>query len=113
LNCNNVAEQCKFDACGTVVPNTATASATADEIKMDNFTGAERARCVFWFEETKSARQVQRKFRAQYRKEPPSGPTIYSWHKNFVETGCSVRHTKPPTRSRVSNATAEKRKSIS
>jgi hypothetical protein len=43
---------------------------------MATFTGAERARCVFWFEETKSATQVQRKFRTQYRKEPPSRPTI-------------------------------------
>ena len=33
-----------------VVPNTATASAPAFEIKMATFTGAERARCVFWFE---------------------------------------------------------------
>ena len=44
-----------FYAHGTVVPNTATASAPAFEIKMATFTGAERALCVFWFEETKSA----------------------------------------------------------
>jgi hypothetical protein len=37
----------------------------------------------------KSATQVQRKCRTQYRKEPPNRPTIYSCHKNFVETGCS------------------------
>ena len=55
-----------FHARGTVVPNTATASAPAFEIKMATFTGAERARCVFWFEETKSATQVQRKFRTTY-----------------------------------------------
>jgi hypothetical protein len=40
---------------GTVVPNTATTSASAVEINMATFTGAERARCVFRFEETKSA----------------------------------------------------------
>jgi hypothetical protein len=34
------------------------------------------ANCVFWFQETKSATQVQRKFRTQYLKEPPSRPTI-------------------------------------
>ena len=45
---------------------------------MATFTGAERARCVFWFEETKSATQVQRNFRTKYRKEPPSRPTLYS-----------------------------------
>jgi hypothetical protein len=30
-------------------------SALAVEIKMATFTGSERARCVFWFKETKSA----------------------------------------------------------
>jgi hypothetical protein len=94
LNCHNVAKHCKLDACGNVVLNTATASAPAVEIKMATFTGAVCARCVFWFEDTKPATQVQRKFRIQYRKEPPSRPAIYSWHKNFVETGCSVRHAK-------------------
>ncbi|PNF27089.1 hypothetical protein B7P43_G08552 [Cryptotermes secundus] len=74
---------------------------------MATFTGAERVRCVFWFEETKSATQVQRKFRTQYRKEPPSRPTIYSWHKNFIQTGFSVRHAKSPGRPRVSDATVE------
>ncbi|PNF20647.1 hypothetical protein B7P43_G03034 [Cryptotermes secundus] len=74
---------------------------------MATFTGAERARCVFWFEETKSVTQVRRKFRTQYHKEPPSRPTVYSWHKNFVQTGCSVRLAKPPGRTRVSDATVE------
>jgi hypothetical protein len=62
---------------------------------------------VFWYEETKSATQVQRKFRTQYHKETPSRPTIYSWHKNFVETGCSVRHAKSHSRPCVSYATVE------
>jgi transposase len=74
---------------------------------MATFTCVEHVRYVFWFEETTSATQVQRKFRTQYRKEPPSRPTIYSWHKNFVETGCSVRHAKSPGRPRVSDATVE------
>jgi hypothetical protein len=47
-------------------------------------------RCVFRFEETKSAAEVQKIFRTRYRKEPPSRLAVYSWHKNFVETGCSV-----------------------
>ena len=102
-----------FHARGTVVPNTmdqpntATASAPAFEIKMDTFTGAERARCVFWFEETKCATQVQRKFCTKYCKEPPSRPTIYSWHTNFVQTRCSVCHAKSPGRPCVSDATVE------
>jgi hypothetical protein len=65
LNCHNVAKHTEFDARGTVVPNTATASAPAIEIKMAIFTGAERACCVFWFEVTKSATQFKRKFRTQ------------------------------------------------
>jgi hypothetical protein len=48
-----VAKHRKFDARGTEVLNTATAIAPAVEIKMATFTRAERARCVFWFEETK------------------------------------------------------------
>jgi hypothetical protein len=54
LNCHNVAKHCKFDACGTVVPSTATASTPTVEI-MATFTGVERACCVLWFKETKSA----------------------------------------------------------
>jgi hypothetical protein len=103
LNCHNVAKHCKFDARGTVAPSTAAASAPAVEIKMATFTGAKRARCVFWFEDTKSATQVQRKFRTNYR----SGPTSYSWHKNFVETGCSVHHARSPGCPCVSDATVK------
>jgi hypothetical protein len=75
---HNIEKHCKFDARGTVVPNTATASAPAVQIKLATFTCAESARCVFWFEETKSdATQVRRKFRTQYLKEPPSRLTVY------------------------------------
>ncbi|KAG8264715.1 hypothetical protein J6590_004732 [Homalodisca vitripennis] len=54
---------------------------------MAAFTGPERASCVFWFEESKSATTVQRNFRTKYAKDPPSRPTIYEWHSCFVETG--------------------------
>jgi hypothetical protein len=54
LNCHNVVKLCKFGAHCTVVPNTATASASAVEIKMATFTGAEHAHCVFSFRNTKS-----------------------------------------------------------
>jgi hypothetical protein len=107
LNCQYVAKHCKFDARGTLVPNTSTASAPAVEIKMDVYVGAERARCVFWFEQTKSATEVQSKFRTQYHKEPPSMPTIYSWYNNFIETGCSVPHAKSPGRTCVREATVQ------
>ncbi|PNF38889.1 hypothetical protein B7P43_G09910 [Cryptotermes secundus] len=72
---------------------------------MATFTGAEPARCVFWFEETKFAKF--KKIRTQYRKEPSSRSTIYFWQKNFVQTGCSVPHAKPPSRPRVSDAIVE------
>jgi hypothetical protein len=65
LNCHNAAKYYMFHARGTVVRNTATASAPAVEIKMATFPGAERPRCVFWYKETKSTTQVQRKFRTQ------------------------------------------------
>jgi hypothetical protein len=86
LNCHNVAKHSKFDARGTEVPNTTTVSAPTVEIKTATFIGAG----VFWFEETTSATQVQRKFCTQYHKEPPNRPTIYSWHDNFVEPRCSA-----------------------
>jgi hypothetical protein len=60
---------------------------------------------VFWFEETKSATQVERKVRSQSRKDPSSRPTIYWWDKNFVETRYSVSHTKSPGRPCVSDTT--------
>lgn len=74
---------------------------------MATFTDAECARCVLLFHETNSALSVQRRFHMEYGKDPPSRPTIYSWHKNFVETGCSVRHEKSPGRPQVSDAVVE------
>jgi hypothetical protein len=103
LNSHDVAKHCKLYSRGTVVPNNATTSAPAVEIKMATFSCAKLARCMFWFEETKPATQVQRKFRTQYRKKPPSRPTIYSWQKSFVETGCSKHHAKSPGRPCVSD----------
>ncbi|PSN29804.1 hypothetical protein C0J52_27586 [Blattella germanica] len=50
---------------------------------MTAFTGAESPYCVFLFLETQSATIVQRRFRTQHGKDPPSRPTIYSWHQTF------------------------------
>ncbi|XP_046658923.1 uncharacterized protein LOC124353121 [Homalodisca vitripennis] len=72
---------------------------------MATFTGAERARCVLLFHE--SATSIQCRFRTEYRRDPPSRPYIYSWHKNFVEIGCCVRHEESPGRPQVSDATVE------
>jgi hypothetical protein len=106
LNRHIVAKYCKFDARGTVVPNTVTSAPTV-EIKMVIFTGSERARCVFWSKETKSVTHTQRKFCNQYHKKPPCRPTIYTWHNDFVEKGSSVLHAKLPSRQCVSDATVE------
>jgi hypothetical protein len=43
---HNVAKHCKFDARGTVVPSTATASDPTFEIEIATFTSAKRTRCV-------------------------------------------------------------------
>lgn len=74
---------------------------------MAAFTGPERASCVFWFEESKSATTVQRNFRTKYAKNPPCRPTIYEWHKCFVETGCSVKHKKSSGRPSTSDEVVE------
>jgi hypothetical protein len=46
-------------------------------------------------------------FPTPYRKDSPSRPTIYSWHKNLVQTGCSVHHAKSRGRPCASDATVE------
>ncbi|XP_046681621.1 LOW QUALITY PROTEIN: protein ZBED8-like [Homalodisca vitripennis] len=97
----------KFDSHSAVVPSSATASASFVRTKMATFTGAERACCVLFFHETNSATSVQRRFRTEYGRVLPSRPSIYSWHKNFVETGCCVRHEKSPCRPQVIDATVE------
>ena len=53
--------------------------------KMD--TSQEKKQCVSWFIETKSDVQTQRKYRTKYGIDPPSRPSIYRWHKKFIETG--------------------------
>ncbi|KAG8317952.1 hypothetical protein J6590_013087 [Homalodisca vitripennis] len=93
----------KFDSRSAVVPSSATASASFVCNKMATFTGAERARCVLLFHKTNSATSVQRRFHTEYG----SRPSIYSWHKNFVETGGCVRHEKSPGYPQVSDATVE------
>ena len=37
---------------------------------------------------SKSVVTVQRAFRAQYAKDPPTDKTIRAWYKQFTETGC-------------------------
>jgi 3-deoxy-D-manno-octulosonic-acid transferase len=62
--------------------------------KMANFISVERDRCVFRFQETKSAARIQGKFHTQYHEDAPNRPYVYLLHVNFCETGCCVRHAK-------------------
>ena len=55
----------------------------------------ERIWTAFWFEETKSPIEVQRRFRARFgrNKDPPSRNNILRWHENLFEHG-NVYHRK-------------------
>ena len=50
-------------------------------------TPQEKTQCISWFIETKSNVQTQRKYSTKYGRDPLSRPSIYRWHKKFVETG--------------------------
>jgi hypothetical protein len=109
LNCHSVAKHYKFDARGTVVPNTAIASASAVEIKM---AISQVQSMLILVQRNEVCYTIQRKFCIQYHKERSSRPIIYSLHKNFVETECSMRHVKSPSRQCVSDATVEQCKAL-
>ena len=48
----------------------------------------EKSFCVLEYHTSKSVVTVQRAFRAEYAKEPPTDKTIRAWYKEFTETGC-------------------------
>ena len=50
-------------------------------------TPQEKTQCVFRFIETKLDAQTQQKYKTKYGRDPQSRPSIYQWHKKFVETG--------------------------
>lgn len=60
-------------------------------------TPQQKAKCVLWFNESKSATQVQRTFRNVYHQDPPTRQSIYRWMKQFKDTG-SVAKKKSPGR---------------
>jgi hypothetical protein len=63
LNSHNIANNCKFGVHGSVVPqNHHRERSRSWNLKMAAFTGADRARFVFWIEEIKSTTQVQKIF---------------------------------------------------
>ena len=51
--------------------------------------------CVFEYHTSKSVVTVQRAFRAQYAKDPPTDNTICAWYKQFTETGCLCKQKAP------------------
>jgi hypothetical protein len=58
-------------------------------------SGCEKAFCILRFNEAKSATAVQRTFRTEFHKDPPSRNAIYSWYTRFETTG-HVCKGKPP-----------------
>lgn len=67
----------RFRPFSVVEPHATTASTPVVESKMATFTDVEQAQCVLWFQEMKSATQVQRNFHTQYAKIPPSRSSVY------------------------------------
>ncbi len=54
---------------------------------------SDRAKIAAWYEWTKSVIVVQRKFRTEMKREPPSADTIRKWHKALMEKA-SVQDVK-------------------
>jgi hypothetical protein len=74
---------------------------------MANFTGAERARCVFLVQKNCICYTSSEKISQEYQKNPSGRPSVYLEHKNFCEAGCSVRHTKKTGRPSMGIETVE------
>jgi transposase-like protein len=67
-------------------------------------TVREKAMCVLRFFETKSVIKIQRRYRTQCRKDPPTNNDIRRWLKQFQENG-SVPHRKIEERANYSQKT--------
>ena len=70
------------------------------------FSGAEKAFCVLQFAKSKSIVMVQRRFRTQYHKDPPTDKPIHTWYNNFEQIG-SFSAGKRTGRPSVSDVYAE------
>ena len=51
------------------------------------FTGVEKEFCVLQFAKCESIVMVQRQFRTQYHKDPPTDKPIRTGYNNFEQTG--------------------------
>jgi hypothetical protein len=52
-----------------------------------SYPTSERVKCVLWYESSRSCISVQRKFRTEFHKDPPSAKTIRKWHTSLMERG--------------------------
>lgn len=73
-----------FYSCNSRVPKQTLTIASGSCIKVDNFTGPERASCAFWLEESKPVTTEHRDFLAKYAKYPPSRRKTNEWQKCFL-----------------------------
>jgi hypothetical protein len=64
--------------------------------------------CVLQLAKKESVTAVQRAFRTQFHKEPPSRVSISAWYKKFEQKGCICKHTSPD-RPSVPDATVDRR----
>ena len=73
-------------------------------------TPQEKTQCVFWFIQTKSHVQTQRKYRTKFGRDSSSRPSIHRWHKKFIETGSvlnKVRSGPPRTSGKIVSSLKE------
>ena len=56
---------------------------------------------MYWFIETKSVFQTQRRYRTKYGKDPPPRSSIRRWHKKFMETGSVLDAVKSSLSSEI------------
>jgi len=68
-------------------------------------TASEKTQCMYWYAESgKSAVTVQRNYRRDYRKTPPSVNSIKNWREQFLKTN-SVLDSKRSGRQSTSDDT--------
>jgi hypothetical protein len=57
------------------------------------FTPQQKAKCVLWYHETKSPKDIGVKFRREWGRNAkvPSGKGIRTWYDKFISTGTVLR----------------------
>jgi hypothetical protein len=70
-------------------------------------TPQEQVQCVLWLAEFQSVMAVQRRFRMQYGRQPPTRKNI-RFQDNKLRTTCSFLHVKLPGQIRTSEENANR-----